>query len=179
MTLKLRIILVLFLMNFSTPLFSNVIPLQDIRKWYIEALQSEKNADVALEKIDNIILTNQNNAQLIGYKGAIMGIKAKHAFNPVSKIGYLNQSKDYLSSAIKLDPKNAEIRFLRFSMEHYIPSWLGYSTHLSEDKKVIIANLTKADEKVKLVISKFLKECGRCTQEEVNFVSSLVTNKNN
>jgi hypothetical protein len=44
-----------------------------------------------------------------------------------------------LSEAIKKEPKNLEIRFMRYICQEKTPSFLGYKENLEEDKKFILS----------------------------------------
>jgi hypothetical protein len=74
---------------------------------------------------------------LLGYYGATETLIAKHAFNPFKKLSKLNDGLEKLAKAINQNPDNLEIRFLRFSILHYIPGFLGFSREREEDLKSI------------------------------------------
>jgi hypothetical protein len=64
---------------------------------------------------------------------------AKHAGNPLSKYSNFNKGKKLLENAVKRDPKNLEIRFMRYICQEKTPSFLGYKENLEEDKKFILS----------------------------------------
>ncbi|MBI5807230.1 MAG: hypothetical protein HZA74_02405 [Ignavibacteriales bacterium] len=44
-----------------------------------------------------------------------------------------------------MDPDNLEIRFMRFSILHYVPSFLGYNSEKENDAAVIVKLLMRKD----------------------------------
>ncbi|HET8829231.1 MAG TPA: hypothetical protein VFM79_07800, partial [Pelobium sp.] len=67
-----------------------------------------------------------------------------------------------------------EVRFLRFSLQYYVPAFLGYSGNLTTDKNKIVAlvkNTTaadlKMDKEVFKNIVKFMIESKKCNAQEV------------
>lgn len=74
----------------------------------------------------------------MGYRAVSHAIMAKHVWSPYSKLKYLRQSSQFFEQAVALDKQDAEVRFLRFSIENYIPRYLNMSSHLEEDKRVFM-----------------------------------------
>ena len=82
-----------------------------------------------------------------------------------------------IDDAIEMDQTNLEIRFLRFSLEYYVPSIFRISKNMDEDKEVIIANLRNLDgfyfedDMVQYILN-FLDESDLCNSEEVAFIQA-------
>ncbi|RNI29287.1 hypothetical protein [Rufibacter latericius] len=74
----------------------------------------------------------------LGYKAVSHAIMAKHVWSPYAKLKYLRQSSQFFEQAVALDKQDAEVRFLRFSIENYIPRYLNMSSHLEDDKRVFM-----------------------------------------
>lgn len=72
-----------------------------------------------------------------GYKAMAAMMMCKHVSNPVSKLSYFNEGKKELETAVRSDPSNVELRFLRFSTQSNTPAILGYSGDLQSDEKVL------------------------------------------
>jgi hypothetical protein len=144
-----------------------------IRQEYIEAINSDNKTDELLKKLSK---TSGEEPLLIAYKGATEALKAKHAFNPYTKLTYLKKSNESLQWAIKLRPENVEIRFLRFSIQHYLPGFLRADKELQEDKSVIIQHLQdkEVEHSLRQSIGKFMLESGRCTPQEVKQVQAAL-----
>lgn len=70
-----------------------------------------------------------------GYKGASETLLAKHARNPHKKLSRLRKGVKLIGEAAADAPKDIELRFLRFSVTHYLPGFLGYGKHMEKDKK--------------------------------------------
>jgi len=77
-------------------------------------------------------------ALVLGYKAASEAIKARDA-SMLNKLTYVQQAARTFEQAVALDPANAEIRFLRFSVESNLPPFLGLSKHVDEDKAFLLA----------------------------------------
>lgn len=77
-------------------------------------------------------------ALVLGYKAASEAIKARDA-SMLNKLTYVQQAAQTFEQAVALDPTNAEIRFLRFSVESNLPAFLGLSKHVDEDKAFLLA----------------------------------------
>ena len=149
-----------------------------IRKDYVEAVNSEKTATKLYRQLQSI----KNPSPLIlAYLGASDAIRAKHSWNPVNKLGFLKKGCKTLDHAVSLSPNQLEIRFLRFSLEHYLPDFLGYSKHLEEDRKKLISlagqkeTVTKQiDPSILKNIVKFLIVSKRCTTAEIVVLNKLL-----
>jgi hypothetical protein len=119
------------------------------------------------------------NPLLLGYMGTLEALKAKHAWNPYNKIKYVSRSLKTMHNAILQDPDNLEIRFMRFSIEHYTPAFLGFSKNLNDDREAMIAiiknnNYGTADFELSQNIIKFLIESNRCTPSEIQFLKTKI-----
>jgi hypothetical protein len=51
-----------------------------------------------------------------------------------------------LNEAVKKDPKNLEIRFMRFMSQDQAPAALGYRTDLASDKKFILSEVKRTSD---------------------------------
>jgi hypothetical protein len=148
-----------------------------LRKSYLKALESCEENDFLL----NLLEKNTNKTPLfLAYQGACEGLKAKYAFNPYKKIEYLRKSQKSLSKAISQESTDIEIRFLRFSIQHNSPAFLGISTNLDEDRTIIVANISQAKknigkETLKMIVE-FLIKSKRCKTEEIATLKMAIDN---
>lgn len=118
-----------------------------IRKLFYEAVESEEKLE-ELEKFFNKNFTERAliyHPILLAYTGAIDALKAKHAFNPFTKFSKVVSSLNILERAVSREPNNLEIRFIRFSILHNLPGFLGYSKERNDDICVIVDQLEKKD----------------------------------
>jgi len=115
---------------------------------------------------------DSENPLIIGYIGTLEALKAKHSWNPYNKIKYVALSQKTMRVAVERDPTNLEIRFMRFSIQHYTPSFLGFSKDLEEDRKAIIRQFKNrkfghADTALIRNMAVFMIESDRCLKEEL------------
>ncbi|WP_305013938.1 hypothetical protein [Hymenobacter mellowenesis] len=76
-------------------------------------------------------------ALVLGYKAAAEAIRARDA-SMFNKLTYVQDAARTFEQAVSLDPRNPEIRFLRFSVESNLPAFLGLSKHVDEDKELLL-----------------------------------------
>ena len=76
-------------------------------------------------------------ALVLGYKAASEAIKARDA-SLFDKLTYVQQAARTFEQAVALAGDNAEIRFLRFSVESNLPAFLGLSKHVDEDRAFLL-----------------------------------------
>ncbi|RNL50158.1 hypothetical protein [Pedobacter jejuensis] len=149
---------------------------------------TELKADL-IKAVDDSKLTNNlwdklnkypNKTGLItAYAGTLEALKAKHSWNPYNKIKYIKESLQTMQKAINLDKENMEIRFMRFSIEHFTPSFLGFSKDLAVDKKEIVKhyqnnNFGVADKDLIKNVAKFMIDSKRCTADEVKVLKKFI-----
>ncbi len=104
---------------------------------------------------------------LAGYCGMSWMIKANHAFNPYNKLAYFFKGKDLLNCAITSDPKNVELRFLRYCVQTNAPAFLAYSGNITSDKSVIMIHYpTINDTDLKKRIKEYMLSSKYCTEAE-------------
>lgn len=187
------LILVLFFFAFEFYAFSGnnkQIPgselMDNIRKVYYDAVEDENK----IEDLSNLINNNFNSGKfdcppiIIAYKAGIEALKSKHAFWPFTKLEKLNDSMEIFSEAVKLNPDNLEIRFMRFSILHYVPSFLGYTNEMNDDLNKITTllaeNITDGLDKfiIKGIIE-FILASGRGNENQINFLNSLLNKYEN
>ena len=154
----------LFLSIFlTTHIWAADINIEQVRISFTKAVESEEITNSLLNQLEKV---KNNNPLLLAYYGATQSLVAKHAWNPYTKMDYLAKSQATLQKAITLKPQDAEMRFLRFSIQYYVPRFLGYSKNLDEDKSVILKNIDRCPDDVRGVISRFLIDSGMCTPLE-------------
>ena len=75
---------------------------------------------------------------VLAYKGASEAIRARDA-SMFNKLTYVQDAAKTFEQAVTIDPRNPEIRFLRFSVESNLPAFLGLSKHVDEDKELLLS----------------------------------------
>ena len=82
----------------------------------------------------------QQDAVVLAYKAAAEAIRARDA-SMFNKLTYVQSASRQFDQAVKLDTDNAEIRFLRLSVESNLPAFLGLSGHVDEDRQFLVKTL--------------------------------------
>jgi RNAse (barnase) inhibitor barstar len=142
--------------------------LKALRKQLIIAIDNSNTTDSLFKALSKQV---QKTPLTIAYIGALGALKAKHAWNPYNKIKYLNISEKEMQQALDQDPHNIEILFMRFSIQHNLPGFLGYGKNLTADRQEMITQLNRknygtADKELTISIIKFLIDSKRCTEAE-------------
>lgn len=109
--------------------------MEKIKQAMVKAVESQSVTDSLYSKLTG---KKSDNALIIAYIGTLEALKAKHSWNPYQKVRFVSLSQKTMAKAISLEPYNLQIRFMRFSIQHYTPQFLGYSNNIKEDLKIII-----------------------------------------
>ena len=139
-----------------------------LRKQLMMAINSSHTTDSLYTDLDHL---NNKTPLIVAYMGALDALKAKHSWNPYSKIKSLSQASQLMQKAIDNDPHNIEIRFMRFSVQHNVPAWLGYSKNLDADRDEILQqlglkNYGTADVELTHSIIRFSIDSKRCSSSQ-------------
>lgn len=118
-----------FLSSLMSPL-----PPATLRRYYEQAATDKAAGEKFYELLRDY---NEQDALVLGYKAASEAIKARDA-SMLDKLTYVQQAAHTFEQAVSQDPTNAEVRFLRFSVESNLPPFLGLSTHVTEDKEFLL-----------------------------------------
>ncbi len=154
--------------------------IEKIRTTYYSGVENEDYVDSLQTLINTNFSENKKNYPTIvlAYSAGIEALKSKHAFWPFNKMSYLNSSMDLFAEALLQDPNNLEIRFMRFSILHYVPGILGYSKEREEDQKVIFNLLSQNTAQnipfeLKEGIISFLIDSGRLSDLEIKSLKNI------
>lgn len=152
------ILLLLLLSSFTA---SN-LSITEVRNAYEKAVYSEQVANELLDK-----LNSTNNNTLLGYKGTVTMMMAKHVFSPYKKLNYFKAGKEILEQALQKEPLNVELRYLRFSIQSNSPKFLEYHSNLQSDKLFLLKEVkTLTDADLKQRITKFLQKSSEVNKTE-------------
>ena len=156
-------------MQVSMSYASGDLDVNHLREEYYKCVSDAERTNALHERLVSL---KSDKAVVVGFIGALEALKAKHAWNPYRKMEYLAKASSTLEKAIATDPNNIEIRFLRYTVEYFVPSFLGYSKHINEDKAVIIQNIIQRKFSAKDVffvenVIKFFEERKECTASEL------------
>lgn len=140
------------------------ISIETIRKEYHNL---HKDSAAAFKLYVWLSKVNPSDNLVIGYKGATTAAMANYAKGKSEKIKLFNSGKKMLEQAMKADSANAELRFLRYTIQTNAPKALGYHTHIEDDKKYILSHYNQIDNAiVKSRISEYFLSSGNLSEEE-------------
>lgn len=118
------------------------VDLSTARRLYFSMTDDGCMAKQLADLFDKAAPTSDN-PLLKAYYGAAAAAAPGCITNPATKIASFNKGKRLLEEAVKLDPRNPEIRFLRFATQVKAPGFLGYNKNISHDKQVILRDLSQ------------------------------------
>ena len=122
--------------------------LDDVRKSFFE-INSIEQAEEYIKR-----LQNDSSPEAMGYAASMNFIKSHFVNFPFTKLKYFKRGKKALDDLIYGNPKNVEIRYIRFLMQKQIPKFLGYNKHMEEDFKAITNGIeeNRVSNEVKYII---------------------------
>ena len=156
----------------------NEIDLSAMRKEFYASVNDKEVAERFCKRLQG---QYRSSPLLLAYYGSVQAVMAKHSWNPYRKLSFVKNGLRDLGAAVEKSPQSLEIRFLRFSIEHYLPSFLGLSNHLEEDSKKILTLIEKNDfgtadyELVKNMVG-FLRKTSRFTAKELEILNGALKN---
>ena len=124
--------ILLFLISFNI----NGVDIDFVRTNYTASI---KDKQLCSRMISELKKKNDRPINL-GYLGGLQTIWANHVFNPINKLKTFKEGKNKIEKAIKLDPENVELRFIRLSIQKNAPLFLGYNSNINSDKEFIKSN---------------------------------------
>lgn len=110
-----------------------------LRRIYYKALTNENS----IETFFDLGEKHQKSALGKAYFGTAKALKARESSWVPTKVSLASEASELLNKAVKQDPKNTEIRFLRLSFESATPSMLGIDEHIQDDIDFLSENLEK------------------------------------
>lgn len=155
----------LSLMFLSVKCFAYSPSQSEVRVLFHEAATKESSC----KKLVSILqpFDETNNALYAGYKATATMMMAKYVFNPFTKLSNFYKGKSLLEKSISNDKNNLELRFLRFSIQTNIPSFLGYKSSIGYDKAMLVNNFKAIrDQQLKQLIFALLINSDNLTATE-------------
>jgi hypothetical protein len=112
------------------------------------------------------------------YAGTAEAASAECVSGPRSKLRYFSRGKANLEEAVKLQPDNPEIRFMRFATQANIPSFLFYD-NIGDDVALIIKHLPdllkdKNDSAFWAKATGFMIDTGKLKKEDQEILERLI-----
>ena len=112
--------------------------LKNIRLSYTKALKSAK----AIKQLSRLS-SAEKTAIFLAYQGTSKALEARNSNWPSTKISLAKEAYSLLNIAVTKDPKNYEVRFLRYSFECETPTWLDLNAHIAKDERFLISHAKK------------------------------------
>lgn len=127
------------------------------------------NKDYALKLYKDLQSSSLTTIEM-GYLGVIESMLATHTNDPIKKISYFNAGKSNLENSILKLPNNTELRYLRLMLQLNVPSILGYSKNIEDDRSFIVKTIASQQNELGkeqyLRIVTTLIENGDCSNTE-------------
>jgi len=182
----------LLIILFSASIYANGNPskkeridldvLENIRTNYYASVEDEDKVEEIEKFISKHFSENKESYPnlILAYVAALESVKSKHAFWPFTKLSYFKKSMELFKQVVDNDPENLEIRFLRFTILHYVPAILGHSTERQTDADVIVRQLLKKDyssinPEIQQGIAEFMIESKRLSNHQERLINSYFT----
>ncbi|WP_162052745.1 hypothetical protein [Pontibacter pamirensis] len=150
----------------------------NVSKLRLQYLQASKEEAVAKQFHKKMSAYSENDPLLLAYKAASEAVMAKYVWNPYSKLKQVRTANAIFEDAVALDKDNAEIRFLRFTLQHYVPRYLNLSGQVEEDKDLIISSLqdypnSGMSKPLARTIRDFMLTKDHCTEAEKKILRNI------
>lgn len=153
-----------------------------IRNGFYEAIESRSMTNKMLDYVESNFTEEYLYGEpvLLAYYGTLHALKAKHVFNPFSKISYLRAALRILDKAAIDGACNLEVRFLRFSVLHNIPGFLGLRENLQKDTDAVFELLvvdgkyTELEKSMAFDVIEFVIDSRRLNQDQQKEMELLV-----
>jgi hypothetical protein len=106
----------------------------------------------SLIKLGELVKTAKPDDQpvLYCYAGAARIIMAKYAPNPFTKLSDFKKGRLMMEEAIAKDSASFEMRYLRLSIQSYLPTFLDYHDQMAADQYFLKTNIdSQADKQLR------------------------------
>jgi hypothetical protein len=121
-------------------------PVDRIDEWRTLYFNSKDDSNIAIF-YTNISSASISTSKERAYLGVATAMNASCMSWPGEKLDYFNRGKDILELSIRESYGDAEIHFLRFSMQCETPGILGYTSNKQEDLNIILTAVQKGVSK--------------------------------
>lgn len=150
--------------------------LGELRQKYQLAVEDEAAAIALWQALEDY---EGPDAVSLAYRASARSLMAQHLWNPLEKLSQAKESMKLFRKAVRLDPQNLEVRFLRFAIQHSIPSILDIDDERQEDKTILLERLGDySDHSLTyehvLSFLDFFKETGRFKRQELEQLAAKI-----
>ena len=162
--MKLSMIALSFFMFFGS------FNLEDIRILYKKSDGSKENTILLFNKLEAVKTSDGN--VLMAYKGASIAMKGRFEKGVKQKSIVFKNGVLLVEDALKNEPNNIEIRFIRLTIQQNSPKILKYKSHITEDKDFILSHYEKIESnKLKNYIRDYILNSNNFTESEKRVTS--------
>lgn len=119
--------------------------LPSIRTDYAKTLADR---ELCAKMINELVEANSPSATNRAYLGGLQTIWANHLLSPINKLNTFRKGKKNIEQAITQDPDNAELRYIRLSVQLHAPAFLAYRAHIDEDIAFLRTNRQRIESPV-------------------------------
>lgn len=156
--------------------FSQGLNISQVRILYF-SMENDQSAALKLYKLMDAE-KQSTTPVLLAYKGASSAASAGQVDGVNIKFSYFRKGKTDLELAVKLDPKDPEIRFLRLATQTNAPGFLLYKSNITEDKKIVLEGLSgllfkETERPLAMNMARFLLGFDSLTPKEKQIVNQL------
>lgn len=165
-------------MNFLVVLIISVFSFQTLP--VVEEVRNQFPEISSEEQADNFIaqLTKDTSPEAKGYIAAMNFMKSRFVKFPFTKLKYFKIGKNELDTIILKNPKNIEMRYIRYLMQKQIPDFLGYNENIDGDFNLIVNELedSSLNHQFKLKILGSMLLVNNLSDAEKNILTNLEMN---
>ncbi len=138
---------------------------RELREGFLQSLQRKSALDSFLHKLEKI---SSKSPVQESYYGICNALQAQYTSSMWTKIKLVTESRGILNDAIAKSPNDPELRFMRLTFEHFLPSFLGMSKDIPADLLVILQHPDFVDDSpaLKKKALEFLVATHRCTTDQ-------------
>lgn len=107
-----------------------------------------------------------------GYRGAVVMMEANYLLSPLAKLNRFKAGKTLIEQALKASPDQAELRYIRLTIQTNLPRFLGYADDIDKDKDFLISKLGElADFDLRKRIVAYLSVAKICSEDELRKIN--------
>lgn len=150
--------------------------LSELRTLYLSAVENRTKSQEFMSYMNSV---KHDDALMRAYYASAVALVSKHASGPMEKMKHLKIADKAFEEAVAKNPRDAEVRFLRFSVQLHLPHFLGYSDDLEADINDMLKNISAtpsvADYPAWLAtVVEFMIDSGECSAEQIAQFKALL-----
>jgi len=144
--------------------------IDEIRAMYTQTDGSKEHTIVLFNKLQSV--SEKDGNVMMAYKGASIAMKGRFEKGAKQKTTIFKKGISMVETALKLEPKNMEIRFIRLTIQQNSPKLLKYKKNIGEDKGFILSNYGKIkSNKLRIYIKDYILNSNHFTESEKSITS--------